>query len=143
MRDLREVIAVLRAPIGELPQPTMADLRSLVEEARPGMRIELDERVDGEVPERSGRTAYRIVQEALTNARKHAEGAPVRVTVDGEPGKGLTVTVVNGPGHDTGQGSGHGLIGLEERAKLAGGRLEYGSAADGGWRVHAWLPWTA
>jgi signal transduction histidine kinase len=143
MRDLREIIAILRAPIGELPQPTMADLRALVEEARPAMRIELHERVEGEVPERSGRTAYRIVQEALTNARKHAEDAPVEITVDGRLEDGLNVTVVNGPGHDTGPGSGHGLIGLEERAALAGGRLEYGPTADGGWRVHAWLPWTA
>jgi signal transduction histidine kinase len=143
MRDLREIIAILRAPIGELPQPTMADLRELVEEARPAMRIELHERVEGEVPERSGRTAYRIVQEALTNARKHAEDAPVEIIVDGRPDDGLNVTVINGPGHDTGPGSGHGLIGLDERAALAGGRLEYGSTADGGWRVHAWLPWTA
>lgn len=143
MQDLREIIAILRAPIGELPQPTMADLRALVEEARPGMRIELTEDVEGDVPDRSGCTAYRIVQEALTNARKHAEGAPVAVTVDGEPETGLTVTVRNGPAHDTGPGSGHGLIGLEERASLAGGRLEYGPTSDGGWRVHAWLPWTA
>ncbi|GAA2161599.1 MULTISPECIES: sensor histidine kinase [Glycomyces] len=143
MRDLREIIAILRAPIGELPQPTMADLRALVEEARPAMRIELHERVEGEVPERSGRTAYRIVQEALTNARKHAENAPVEITVDGQAEDGLNITVVSGSGRDTGPGSGHGLIGLEERAALAGGRLEYGSTADGGWRVHAWLPWTA
>jgi signal transduction histidine kinase len=121
----------------------MADLRALVEEARPAMRIELHERVEGEVPERSGRTAYRIVQEALTNARKHAEDAPVEITVDGRTENGLNITVVNGPGRDTGPGSGHGLIGLEERAALAGGRLEYGSTADGGWRVHAWLPWIA
>ncbi|MEU5153077.1 histidine kinase [Glycomyces sp. NPDC021274] len=145
MRDLREIIAILRAPIGELPQPRMSDLRELVEEARPAMRIELAEDVDGDVPERSGRTAYRIVQEALTNARKHAEDAPVMITVEGRAEDGLSVTVVNGPGRDSGpaSGSGHGLIGLEERAALAGGRLEYGSTADGGWRVHAWLPWTA
>ncbi|WP_205325115.1 sensor histidine kinase [Glycomyces sp. YM15] len=143
MRDLREIIAILRAPIGELPQPRIADLQALVEEARPAMRIELAMRVEGEVPERSGRTAYRIVQEALTNARKHAEDAPVGIAVEGRNEDGLTVAVVNGPGRDTGPGSGHGLIGLEERAALAGGRLEYGPAADGGWRVHAWLPWTA
>jgi signal transduction histidine kinase len=143
MRDLREIIAILRAPIGELPQPRIADLQALVEEARPAMRIELAVDVEGDVPERSGRTAYRIVQEALTNARKHAEDAPVEITVEGRAEAGLTVAVVNGPGRDSGPGSGHGLIGLEERAALAGGRLEYGPAADGGWRVHAWLPWTA
>ncbi|SDE31408.1 sensor histidine kinase [Glycomyces harbinensis] len=143
MRDLREVVSVLRAPIGELPQPTMADLRDLVEEARPGMRIDLAVDADGEVPERSGRTAYRIVQEALTNARKHAEGAPVAVTVDGGPDEGLRVAVRSGPGADSGTGSGHGLIGLEERTSLAGGRLAYGPTAEGGWLVEAWLPWTA
>ena len=143
MRDLREVISVLRAPIGELPQPHMNDLRALVEEARPGMRIDLVEAVDGEAPERSGRTAYRIVQEALTNARKHAEGAAVRIAIDGGPGEGLTVTIENGHGKDSGPGTGHGLIGLEERATLAGGRLEYGPTDEGGWRVRAWLPWTA
>jgi signal transduction histidine kinase len=146
MRDLREVISVLRAPIGELPQPRMSDLRALVEEVRPGMRIDLVERVDGEAPERSGRTAYRIVQEALTNARKHAEGAPVTVEVEGGPGEGLTVTVESGPGRDAGpdgESRGHGLIGLEERATLAGGNLEYGPTDQGGWRVRAWLPWTA
>ncbi|MEU5873522.1 histidine kinase [Glycomyces sp. NPDC047369] len=143
MRDLREVIAVLRAPIGELPQPSMADLRALVEEARPGSRIAFSANVEGEAPERSGRTAYRVVQEALTNARKHAEGAAVEVAVSGGPGEGLVVEVVSGPGRDTGPGSGHGLIGLEERIGLAGGRLEYGPVGDGGWRVRAWLPWTA
>jgi signal transduction histidine kinase len=146
MRDLREVISVLRAPIGELPQPTMADLRALVEEARPGTRIDLVERVEGEAPDRSGRTAYRIIQEALTNARKHAEGAPVKIEVDGGPGDGLTVTVVSGPGRDAGpdgESRGHGLIGLEERTALAGGRLEYGPTEAGGWQVRAWLPWTA
>jgi len=141
MRDLREVIAVLRAPIGELPQPTMADLRALVEEARPGASVELTEAVEGEAPERSGRTAYRIVQEALTNARRHAEGAAVRVDVAGGPGEGLTVEIENGPGDDSGPGSGHGLIGLEERTGLAGGRLAYGPTGEGGWAVRAWLPW--
>jgi signal transduction histidine kinase len=143
MRDLREVIAVLRAPIGELPQPSMADLRALVEEARPLSRVAFTLAAEGEAPERSGRTAYRIVQEALTNARRHAEGAAVAVTVGGGPGEGLDEEVVNGPGRDSGAGSGHGLIGLEERTALAGGRLEYGPTDDGGWRVRAWLPWTA
>ncbi|MQM26006.1 sensor histidine kinase [Glycomyces albidus] len=146
MRDLREVIAVLRAPIGELPQPSMADLRALVEEARPGSEIAFASTAEGEAPERSGRTAYRIVQEALTNARKHAEGAPVAVTVSGGPGEGLEVEVANGPGREVDRPAerpGHGLIGLEERTALAGGRLEYGPREDGGWRVRAWLPWTA
>lgn len=99
-----------------------------------------------------GRTAYRIVQEALTNVRKHAPGAAVDVRVTGGPGDGLTVEVRNArpPGPDpapaaaavktAGEGGGQGLIGLGERARLAGGELT-AVPADGGFRVQAWLPW--
>ncbi|MEV0417731.1 sensor histidine kinase [Streptosporangium canum] len=96
LQDLREVIGVLRAPVGELPQPTLADVRQLVAESgRAGMRVDLSEELTGAVPDRVGRTAYRIVQEALTNARKHAPGAEVRVRVAGAPGRGVTVEVCN------------------------------------------------
>jgi signal transduction histidine kinase len=98
LQDLREVIGVLRAPVGELPQPTLADVPQLVEESgRAGMRVDLGRELDGAVPDLVGRTAYRIVQEALTNARKHAPGADVRVALTGAPGQGLTVEVANGP----------------------------------------------
>lgn len=96
LQDLREVIGVLRAPVGELPQPTLADIRQLADESgRAGMRVDLSEELTGAVPDRAGRTAYRIVQEALTNARKHAPGAEVRVRVAGAPGRGVTVEVCN------------------------------------------------
>jgi signal transduction histidine kinase len=98
LQDLREVIGVLRAPVGELPQPTLADVRQLVAESgRAGMRVELREEVGGAVPDLVGRTAYRVVQEALTNARKHAPGATVDVHLAGAPGQGLTVEVCNQP----------------------------------------------
>jgi signal transduction histidine kinase len=98
LQDLREVIGVLRAPVGELPQPTLADVQQLVAESgRAGMRVSLREEVDGPVPDLVGRTTYRIVQEALTNARKHAPGAEVEVQVAGAPGQGLTVEVCNTP----------------------------------------------
>jgi signal transduction histidine kinase len=98
LQDLREVIGVLRAPVGELPQPTLADVRQLVAESgRAGMRVGLREEVGGAVPDLVGRTAYRIVQEALTNARKHAPGAAVDVHLAGAPGQGLTVEVCNQP----------------------------------------------
>jgi signal transduction histidine kinase len=94
----------------------------------------------------TGRTAYRIVQEALTNARKHAADAPVHLTLRGAPGEGLTVEITNpappGPAATKLPGSGYGLPGLAERAALAGGRLEYGRVADMH-RVSAWLPWPA
>jgi signal transduction histidine kinase len=97
LQDLREVIGVLRAPVGELPQPTLADVRQLVAESgRAGMRVGLREELGGAaVPDLVGRTAYRTVQEGLTNARKHAPGAEVVVRLAGSPGEGLTVEVCN------------------------------------------------
>jgi signal transduction histidine kinase len=165
LQDLREVIGVLRAPVGELPQPILADVPQLVEESvLAGMRVDLAQEVDGAVPDLVGRTAYRIVQEALTNARKHAPGGDVRVVLTGAPGQGLTIEVGNGPdgpGPGTGSaapgprspgapdpgpaanGPGQGLAGLAERVALAGGRLEHGPTPSGGWRLAAWLPWPA
>ncbi|HWD47269.1 MAG TPA: histidine kinase [Actinomycetota bacterium] len=151
LQDLREVIGVLRAPVGELPQPTLADVRELVAESdRAGMRVGLGEEVGGAVPDLVGRTAYRVVQEALTNARKHAPGAAVDVHLAGGPGQGLTVEVCNQP-PDPGPadapagdpGTGQGLVGLAERVALASGRLEHGPTPAGGWRLVAWLPWPA
>ncbi len=149
LQDLREIIGVLRA--GEpddpgRPQPTLAALDGLVSESREaGMKVVLDNRVTDRsaVPASVGRTAYRIAQECLTNARKHAPGAEVTVTVSGAPGDGLTVSVRNPapPGEvPPVPGSGQGLIGLTERATLAGGRLDHGPEQDGGFGVWAWLP---
>ncbi|MFC7929856.1 sensor histidine kinase [Streptomyces cinereoruber] len=151
LQDLREIIGVLRAPDedgeGNRPQPTLATLPALVEESREaGAEVVLDTTVDdpAAVPAATGRTVYRIAQEGLTNARKHAPGAPVTVTVRGRPGEGLTVEVRNpapaGPVPHV-PGSGQGLIGLTERAALAGGRLAHGPAPDGGFALRAWLPW--
>jgi signal transduction histidine kinase len=86
-----------------------------------------------------------VVQEALTNARKHAPGAEIRVLVAGTPGEGLTVEVRNtAPGSASaasGAAAGQGLAGLAERVRLAGGHLAHGPTAEGGWRVEARLPW--
>ncbi|MFE0734936.1 sensor histidine kinase [Streptomyces sp. NPDC058855] len=159
LQDLREIIGVLRAPGdsgdagdpagGNRPQPTLATLDTLVVESRDaGMKVVLDSTVDdpAAVPAATGRTVYRIAQEGLTNARKHAPGTEVTVTVRGRPGDGLTVDVHNpapaGPVPHV-PGSGQGLIGLTERAALTGGRLEHGPAPDGGFALHAWLPWPA
>ncbi|MFF7725756.1 histidine kinase [Streptomyces sp. NPDC008001] len=153
MEDLQEVLGVLRAPLtdttrSEPPQPVLTDLPDLVQESRTaGMRIELDESVtDGEkAPAATGRTAYRIVQECLTNARKHAPGQPVTVRVDGAPGSGLTVEVSNPVPEGTKPcvpGSELGLIGLQERTALVGGALTYGRH-EKSHRVRARLPWPA
>ncbi|MEU6372110.1 histidine kinase [Streptomyces sp. NPDC046909] len=150
LQDLREIIGVLRAGDHDdtgRPQPTLAALDALVAESREaGMKVTLDTRVTdpATVPASIGRTAYRIAQEGLTNARKHAPGTEVTVAVEGAPGEGLTITVRNpAPEGEVTPvpGSGQGLIGLRERATLAGGRLESGARAEGGFEVRAWLPW--
>ncbi|MGC7093329.1 sensor histidine kinase [Amycolatopsis lurida] len=144
LQDLREVIGVLRAPVdgsAERPQPAVGDLSALVDESRhAGMRVEFRREITGEPPDTVGRTVYRIVQESLTNARKHAPGAVVEIEVDGAPGDGLRVEVRN-EAADRPVGTGQGLIGLTERAVLAGGRLSHGPDTAGTWRVSAWLPW--
>jgi signal transduction histidine kinase len=158
LEDLREVIGVLRAgPAGaspgdevpERPQPTLVDLPELVDQSRrAGMRVRLECHGDelAAVPAVAGRGAYRIVQEGLTNARKHAPDAEVSVVVRAAAGQGVTVEVRNpypaGSVGGTGiPGGGSGLIGLAERAALAGGRLEHGPTAEGDFRLYAWLPW--
>ena len=153
--ELREVITVLREDDGDddaaqRPQPGLADLPLLVEESRDaGARVQLDDRVPdpAALPGAAGRTAYRVVQEGLTNARKHAPGEPVQVVVDGRPGGGLLIDIRNPlvNGQATGPaigGSGTGLIGLTERVRLAGGELDH-EATDGEFRLSARLPWPA
>ena len=157
LADLRDVLGVLRDPAaGEpgppLPQPTLDDLPALVREVQAaGTAVTLDPSsvdVSG-VPDLAGRTAYRIVQEALTNARKHAPGAAVTIRLSGTAGGELGVEVANPlpvlaatvPGAGTLPGAGVGLVGLRERAELAGGALTFREADDGTFVVRAALPW--
>ncbi|MBK1787845.1 sensor histidine kinase [Prauserella cavernicola] len=145
MQDLREVIGVLRTPVEELPQPTFDDITGLVAEtSAAGLPVRLDSDVEASVPDKVGRTAYRVVQEALTNARKHAHLARTTVRLSGDAIEGLTVEVVNAASTaeaQTATSAGYGLVGLTERIALANGRLEYGPDSGGGWRIWAWLPW--
>jgi signal transduction histidine kinase len=169
LTELRAVLGVLRDVPGsgapadgtpQPPQPTLADLEALVAEARSGgTTVRLDRSGDLErVPEQVSRGAYRIVQEGLTNARKHAPGAAVRVTVATAPEGGLDdeavrVTVRNpvprgggeaadGIRQDVTVGAGLGLLGLTERAVLAGGELTYGPDRAGDFVLTARLPWS-
>ena len=161
--ELREVIGVLRddtlpdLAAGRAPLAGLARLPELVEESRAagmsvttgGLAWPTGGLAEG-LPDALGRTVYRVVQEGLTNARKHAPGKPVQVTLGGGPGPGLEVAVINQliaahppeAGRAVGRlpGTGTGLIGLTERLELAGGRLSYG-AQDGEFRLRAWLPW--
>ena len=154
--ELREVIGVLRdddlAAVAR-PQPALSDLEALVAETRDaGTEVDLTERIarPEDLPDALGRTAYRIVQEGLTNARKHAPGQQVRVLLDGSPGGQLLVELVSptGPASETGPplngtGAGTGLIGLAERVRLAGGEIDHGVRPDGEFRLRALLPWPA
>jgi signal transduction histidine kinase len=153
LSELRDVIAVLRDTESETdwsehPQPVLADLPGLIEEASSaGTHIQLDNRVrdSAEPPAAVGRTAYRVVQEGLTNARKHAAGQPVRVILSGAAGAQLTIEMSNPvpaspAAAPVAPGSGTGLVGLSERVQLAGGELEH-QLASGEFRMRAWIPW--
>lgn len=144
--ELRVVLSSLRgadAPPAP-PQPTLAQLPVLIAELEDEQRIEL--RLDADlaaVPARLGRHAYRIVQEALTNARRHAPGVPVTLAVTGAPGGELAITVTNRLADlatPDRSGSGFGLLGLGERAAAMGGSVRHGPV-DGRFVVEAVLPW--
>ena len=151
LEELRDVIGVLREGTESEalpPQPTLADLPALIEESRAaGMRIEdeleLPAEEDGAAT--AARTAYRIVQEGLTNARKHAAGTLVRVKVAANDEE-IAIEVRNraplSPAPTPAlPGAGAGLIGLGERVELAGGTLRHQVAADGDFVLAATLPW--
>src|SRR6188472_2235813 len=153
LEDLRSVIGTLRdGADGEKPpppQPTLTALPGLLDESRAaGMQLYADVHVAdlAAVPDGIGRHALRIVQEALTNARKHAPSAEVDLRVEGAPGQGLRIEVrnptpVGAAGASEIPGSGSGLVGLAERAALTGGRLDHGFDRRGDFYLRAWLPW--
>ena len=140
----------LAGPADLTPQPGLDDVRALVEASRSaGVPVHLDWDVpDGvPVPELVGRTAFRVLQEALTNVHKHAHGVSATVLVRGRPGERLDIEVTNPRPVGTAvepllPGTGTGLEGLAERVRLAGGQVESGFTPTG-FRVRAWLPWSA
>ncbi len=142
LQELRAVLGVLQTSPRPAPDDGFADLPALVLAAtRAGQRVELRERA-GPLPPGTARVVYRVAQEGLTNARKHAPGAPVTVDVDRSGDGAVTVTVGNPAGGAALDlpGSGAGLVGLAERVRLAGGTLHSGPV-DGGWRLAAVVPW--
>ena len=172
LRELRQVITVLRedsdAAAGP-PQPELAQLPALLEESR-AARMTLREHLDltkaVPLPGAAQRAAYRVVQEGLTNARKHAPGAIVEVTVTGTAQAGLLAEIVSrrtpggappsvaapdtrrapaGPDAAAASvlappGPGAGLIGLAERLALVGGDLQHGTNAMGDFVLRATIP---
>jgi signal transduction histidine kinase len=148
LEELRDVVAVLRYDEDdfEAALPVLADVPALVEETRAaGGQVTLEDGLPGgECPPAIGRTVYRVVQEGLTNARKHAAGHPVLVSLAGAPGDRLTVRVHNSvpsrePISEPAPG-GHGLVGLTERVRLVGGELDQRRSVDS-FEIEARLPW--
>jgi signal transduction histidine kinase len=146
LEELRSVIGVPSAR-PEPPQPGLADMGDLISSARAaGMTVDYVNGVPADgPPAQLGRTAYRIVQEGLTNARKHGSGPAASVVLAGEAGRALRITITNpfsGTVHAPSPGGGRGLVGIGERVALAGGRVTHGPAL-GSFHLEAELPWPA
>lgn len=156
LEELREVLTVLRSDGTEegsdetgtgAPQVAVADLEALVDEARSaGQQVRLSVDAPGleEARPQLQRTVFRVVQEGLTNARKHAPEVPVNVALRGTPGDEVVVEVTNvtqiSPPRSVIPGAGAGLAGLTERVTLEGGTLE-AAASGGAFRLRVRLPW--
>jgi signal transduction histidine kinase len=148
VEELRWLLGVLRdgSEAAELaPQPDLTGLGDLLERARePGLPVVLS--IEGDrrpLPAGIELAAYRIVQEALTNIRKHAGPARAHVTIRYCPTCLDVLVEDQGRGARGGSGTAHGLVGMRERATLYGGTLEVGPRPGGGFRVHARLPLAA
>src|SRR2546426_571747 len=145
LAEMARLLGMLRRDgeeLGLAPQPGLDDLEGLVEQTRrAGLPVEL--RVEGTprpMPLGAVLSAYRIVQDAVSNARKHAGEARATVTVRYGT-EALEIEVADdGSGSGNGDGGGHGLVGMRERVALFGGELHAGPQAGGGFRVHARLP---
>ena len=157
LSELRDVLGVLRDPsasgaseVTEVapPQPSLADLPVLLDDARAAgteVSVDVDDRTAArlvELPTSLGRHAYRIVQEGLTNARRHAPGRPVEVALSDAPGEGLRIVVRNPMAGGVATTPGHGLTGLAERVRLVGGTFRAGPDGRGAHVVEAVLPWS-
>ncbi|BCJ27637.1 sensor histidine kinase [Actinocatenispora sera] len=143
--EMRRMLGVLRAeqPAERSPQPGLAELPALLDQVRRA-GAEVDLRTDGTprpVPVAVDVSGYRIVQEALSNARRHAPGAPVTVRLEYRS-EAVSIEVVNAaPDSPPAAGEpGHGLVGMRERATMLGGTLSAAATPDGGFRVAAVLP---
>lgn len=141
LRELRSTITHLRE--GEEPPtalPTLADVERLVVEARArGLPATLSAQLpDGAVDAMSALTAYRILQEALTNAERHAPMSPTEVALV-RAGEDLVLRVLSRAVTTAPDGRGFGLLGMRERAEAVGGRLSAGPTVEG-WLVEAVLP---
>jgi signal transduction histidine kinase len=148
LAEMRRMVGVLRRPEEApalAPQPSLDHVSRLVEQAREaGLPVEL--RIEGkamQLPAGVDLTAYRLVQEGLTNVVKHAQATRAEVLVNyGESDLEVTVTD-DGTGVGNGDGGGHGLVGMRERVSVYGGELDAGPQPGGGYRLRAKLPLTS
>jgi signal transduction histidine kinase len=146
LTEMRRLLGVLRQeaePSGSLtPTPGLAEVDALAAEvARAGARVEV--RIEGtrpELPPGLDLSAYRIVQEALTNVVRHAGPATARIRIRYAPQSVDVEVVDDGRGGNPRPGDGHGIAGMRERAALYGGTLHAGPRPGGGFRVAARLP---
>lgn len=141
LREMSGLLRVLRSDGGQrTPTPGNADLDELIESFRAaGLRVEVTTTGADNLDEPVGTAAYRVLQEALTNAHKHGSGSVVRVRIEHAPEE-LIVSVVNASDPDSGATGGHGLIGMRERVESVAGQLESGYDPDGVYRLVARLP---
>ncbi|MGD3108044.1 sensor histidine kinase [Streptomyces sp. YGL11-2] len=147
MAELRRLLGVLRTgpddKAGTAPQPTLDALDELMAQHR-SVGGAVDLRISGdriELPTSWELSAYRIVQEGLTNVRRHAPGAHAVVEIDYASDRLAVRIADDGPGPPGVTHSGHGLVGMQERAALLGGKLTAGRGPQGGFLVEAELPW--
>jgi signal transduction histidine kinase len=146
LTEMRRLLGVLRhdanAEPAHDPQPSLAGLDELLETARAaGSPVVLTLEGDVEtLPPGVDLCAYRIIQEALTNARRHAPGAAVEVRLECAHDAVRFLVRDRGPGADSSDPDGHGLLGMRERAIMVGGTLSAGRAVGGGFMVEAELP---
>jgi signal transduction histidine kinase len=148
LTDMRRLLGALRADTDEPmkePQPGLSELPALVHRAQEaGMAVTFGTADVDDVPEAVGLAAYRIAQEALANAARHAAGSAVHLSVRGLPDR-IELTVHNEPGAGgtaPAAGHGHGLIGIQERVELLGGEMSAGPDGVGGYLVEAMLPFS-
>ena len=143
--EMRRMLGILRRSDDELalaPQPSLRDLGALVEQVK-AAGLDVDARIEGEpraLPAGLDLSAFRIVQEALTNALRYAAPAHVEVVVRYLEDRIVLEVVDDGAGSADSRGTGNGLVGMRERVALFGGDLRAGKRAEGGWELHATLP---
>ena len=145
LAEMRRMVGVLRRPEEApalAPQPSLEHLDRLIQQAREaGLPVEL--RVEGdarELPAGVDLTAYRLVQEGLTNALKHARASRAQVLVNYSDDQIEVMVSDDGQGVGNGDGGGHGLVGMRERVAVYGGEIDAGPQPGGGYRLRAKLP---